>query len=199
MSERLTEEALAYFDECVSISTFDGSDFSASEDPQSFIVEASMPKCESANLPRNAPFLYTYSPNICLNRNQVFSDQGQSMYSQEKSYITPISSSRPYPIDEAGSNTEQISQSPSSFTPEAAAKSINLQQDIRNCIKKFEKENQEDGVKPNTKRSQYYDPDESTQGLLFDRVFFKNRIKSGTLLLCAGGRSISFSPFASII
>lgn len=33
MSKRLTEEALAYFDECVSLSTFDSSDFSASEDP----------------------------------------------------------------------------------------------------------------------------------------------------------------------
>lgn len=33
MTKRLTEEALAYFDECVSISTFDSSDFSAPENP----------------------------------------------------------------------------------------------------------------------------------------------------------------------
>lgn len=33
MSKRLTEEALTYFDECVSISTFDSSDFSAPEYP----------------------------------------------------------------------------------------------------------------------------------------------------------------------
>lgn len=32
MSKRLTEEAMAYFDECVSLSTFDSSDFSAPED-----------------------------------------------------------------------------------------------------------------------------------------------------------------------
>jgi hypothetical protein len=33
ISKRLTEEAMAYFDECVSIPTFDSSDFSAPEDP----------------------------------------------------------------------------------------------------------------------------------------------------------------------
>ncbi|KAI3926860.1 hypothetical protein MKX01_032775 [Papaver californicum] len=32
MSKRLTEEAMNYFDECVSISTFDSSDFSSPED-----------------------------------------------------------------------------------------------------------------------------------------------------------------------
>ncbi|KAG1338253.1 hypothetical protein COCNU_04G005590 [Cocos nucifera] len=34
MSRRLAEEAMNYFDECVSISTFDSSDFSSIEDPQ---------------------------------------------------------------------------------------------------------------------------------------------------------------------
>ena len=33
MSKRLTDEAMAYFDECVSLSTFDSSDFSSPEDP----------------------------------------------------------------------------------------------------------------------------------------------------------------------
>ncbi|GJR56263.1 hypothetical protein Tco_1406784 [Tanacetum coccineum] len=33
MSKRLTDEAMSYFDECVSISAFDSSDFSAAEDP----------------------------------------------------------------------------------------------------------------------------------------------------------------------
>ncbi|KAF6144353.1 hypothetical protein GIB67_024580 [Kingdonia uniflora] len=35
MSKRLTEEAMNYFDECVSISTFDSLDFSSTEDPPS--------------------------------------------------------------------------------------------------------------------------------------------------------------------
>jgi hypothetical protein len=33
MSKRLEEEAMTYFDECVSLSTFDSSDFSSPEDP----------------------------------------------------------------------------------------------------------------------------------------------------------------------
>ncbi|XP_040991634.1 uncharacterized protein LOC121238713 isoform X2 [Juglans microcarpa x Juglans regia] len=33
MSKRLEEEAMAYFDECISLSTFDSSDFSSPEDP----------------------------------------------------------------------------------------------------------------------------------------------------------------------
>lgn len=32
MSRRLAEEAMTYFDECVSLSAFDGSDFSSQED-----------------------------------------------------------------------------------------------------------------------------------------------------------------------
>ena len=33
ISKRLMEEAMAYFDECVSLSTFDSYDFSSPEDP----------------------------------------------------------------------------------------------------------------------------------------------------------------------
>ncbi|EPS66820.1 hypothetical protein M569_07958, partial [Genlisea aurea] len=33
LSEQLSEEAMAYFDECISLSTLNSSDFSASEDP----------------------------------------------------------------------------------------------------------------------------------------------------------------------
>lgn len=40
MTKRLTEEALTYFDECVSISTFDSSDFSAPEYPSHSSVGA---------------------------------------------------------------------------------------------------------------------------------------------------------------
>ena len=40
MSKRLEEEAMAYFDECVSISTFDDSDFSSLEDPSSHTTKA---------------------------------------------------------------------------------------------------------------------------------------------------------------
>lgn len=38
MSRHLAEEAMNYFDECVSISTIDSSDFSSLEDPQASSV-----------------------------------------------------------------------------------------------------------------------------------------------------------------
>lgn len=38
MSKRLAEDAKAYFDECVSLSTFDSSDFSSQEDPSLNLV-----------------------------------------------------------------------------------------------------------------------------------------------------------------
>lgn len=43
MSKRLAEDAKAYFDECVSLSTFDSSDFSSQEDPPLSMVGPSTP------------------------------------------------------------------------------------------------------------------------------------------------------------
>lgn len=75
-----------------------------------------------------------------------------------------------------------------------------LQQDIRNYVKMFEK----NGGNQQVMRSNYYDIYDYNlrnpgQSLLFDRVFYKNRLESGSLLLCGGGTSLSVSPFASII
>jgi hypothetical protein len=44
-----------------------------------------------------------------------------------------------------------------------------------------------------------YNLQASAQSLLFDSVILKNRIESGSLLVCGGGITISFSPFASFI
>lgn len=77
-----------------------------------------------------------------------------------------------------------------------------LQQDIRNYVKMYEK----NGGNQQLMRSNYYyyDIDDYNlrnpgQSLLFDRVFYKNRLESGSLLLCGGGTSLSVTPFASII
>lgn len=71
MSKRLNEEAMAYFDECVSLSTFDSSDFSSPEDPPLDTV-ASTPAIGSAALPRASSVMSaTYSPNSCLDDDQV--------------------------------------------------------------------------------------------------------------------------------
>ena len=44
-----------------------------------------------------------------------------------------------------------------------------------------------------------YDLQEYAEGLLFDRVSYKNRIESGSLHLCTAGIGFSFSPFASVL
>lgn len=49
MSKRLTEEAMAYFDECVSLSTFDSSDFSSQEDPPIKLVGGAAPVGDRAS------------------------------------------------------------------------------------------------------------------------------------------------------
>ena len=44
-----------------------------------------------------------------------------------------------------------------------------------------------------------YDLQEHAEGLLFDRVSYKNRIESGSLHLSTAGIGFSFSPFASVL
>lgn len=57
MTQRLTEDAMAYFDhfdECVSISTFDSSDFSAPEDPPHSSNGATFPVSRSLFEPQGS-------------------------------------------------------------------------------------------------------------------------------------------------
>lgn len=52
MSKRLTDDALAYFDECVSLSTFDGSDFSSLEETPPIHQVSSTTQVEDGTTPR---------------------------------------------------------------------------------------------------------------------------------------------------
>lgn len=203
MSKRLTEEAMAYFDECVSISTFDSSDFSSPEDPPLNLVGATTSVGDSGSLPQGSPNVSTsYCHSSCLNPKQESSTRGQSSITHEDSCLTMKSSSNEAAINEDGLNGAigkhgqkfqfSISRKPSGIS--------GFQQDIRNYVKKFEK----DGGNQLRMRSNYYDIDDynlknPAQNLLFDRVFYKNRIESGSLLLCGGGTAVSASPFASVI
>lgn len=77
MSKRLTEEAMSYFDECVSISTFDSSDFSAPEDPppRSSSAQATTTAIgRTAALPQEeSPCISaSYGPNSRLINEQVY-------------------------------------------------------------------------------------------------------------------------------
>lgn len=52
MSKRLTDDALAYFDECVSLSTFDGSDFSSLEETPPIHQVSSTTQVEDGTTPQ---------------------------------------------------------------------------------------------------------------------------------------------------
>lgn len=71
MSKRLTEEAMAYFDECVSLSTFDSSDFSAPEDPPYSSVGATGPVDASSLVKGSPSTLFCYDQGSRLDQQQV--------------------------------------------------------------------------------------------------------------------------------
>ncbi|CAK9157273.1 unnamed protein product [Ilex paraguariensis] len=206
MSKRLTDEAMAYFDECVSISTFDSSDFSAPEDPPPASVGATVTVGGIASLPRGSPSISTSScSKSCLNRKQESGVHGQLMDGREDSGLTASSSSNDPLMDPASqrsTNTERIRKQFSFGC--RSNEVIGLQQDIRSYITHFGKDIDKDGINSESTRSNYYDADEynfqgHAEGLLFDRVFLHSRMESGSLHLCGGGFAISFSPFASFI
>lgn len=72
MSKRLTEEAMSYFDECVSISTFDSSDFSAAEDASVNSFRDARLVGSSSSLPEVSPYILpSDGPSNCVNHKKV--------------------------------------------------------------------------------------------------------------------------------
>ena len=102
------------------------------------------------------------------------------------------------PVSQDSANSKRSQNFQFTFAGKTA-ETFELQHDIKKYIRTFEKH---DVVSENN-RSNCYNMDEynlqtSAQSLLFDKVILKNRIESGSLLVC-GGITVSFSPFASII
>ncbi|KAL5735242.1 hypothetical protein ACOSP7_033103 [Xanthoceras sorbifolium] len=199
MSKRLTEEAMAYFDECVSLSTFDGSDFSSQEDPLLNSLGVATPAVASVCLPHaSSSVSASYCPDNCLNDKQ----DCWFRCSQDALELTASSSSKEHTQDQVGLfSTDKVWGQRFSFEP---SETFDFQQDIMKYVKNFEKDTDKVNIDPKIITSTNYDLDDynlqtSSQSLLFDRVFLKNRLESGSLLLCSGGIAISSSPFASII
>ncbi|XVE68505.1 hypothetical protein DITRI_Ditri09bG0073300 [Diplodiscus trichospermus] len=72
ISKCLTEDALAYFDECVSLSTFDGSEFSSLEDPPLKLVGVGTVDGDGISLPHdNSSIPATNFPSNYLHNKQV--------------------------------------------------------------------------------------------------------------------------------
>ncbi|GJX72850.1 hypothetical protein Tco_0311445 [Tanacetum coccineum] len=136
MSKRLTDEAMSYFDECVSISAFDSSDFSAAEDP-SMIHD---------NLGSSSV--------VASSCNELVMDR----------------------VVEITNSTESERKTHFSFGHKPT-EGIELQHDIKNYIKTFEKDKGLDDIASERSRATNYNADaygllDVNESLLFEKVFF---------------------------
>ncbi|XP_020965397.1 uncharacterized protein LOC107613540 isoform X3 [Arachis ipaensis] len=172
MSKRLAEDAKAYFDECVSLSTFDSSDFSSQDDPPVTSVGPHIP-----------------------------SDSYECLLQESASHRQLISRnydvSQPCTVIDTAGSPESGCKSHFSFSQKSPETS-GFADDIQQYIKMFEK----NVLKSPNMRSGYHDIREysyqsPTESLLVDRVILKNRIEAGGLLLCSGG-SILWSKYCGI-
>ncbi|XP_077248858.1 uncharacterized protein LOC143888352 [Tasmannia lanceolata] len=197
MSKRLTEEAMNYFDECVSISTFDSSDFSSPEDPPLSSGAAAPPVGGSRFYPSGGSSASTaYSSDGHLIHNKESHNQAQSSLSYEFSDFT-ASDSTSKDTDQMQANDNQVNLAspsagqngnvPFSFALELAE--MDGIHNIRNYINNFKKELRKGGVESWKVRSSYnaddYDLSLSADSLLSEKVILRNRIEYGGLLLCS--------------
>jgi hypothetical protein len=124
------------------------------------------------------------------------------MNGHDASGLTASSSSKERNVDPFSPNSA-IAEKGRNFKFSFAAKTTKAfdpQHDISKYIRNFEKHD----IDSEIARSNCYNMDEynlqaSAESLLFDSVILRNRIESGSLLLCGGSFTISCSPFASII
>ncbi|KAL5994956.1 hypothetical protein ACLOJK_025013 [Asimina triloba] len=180
VSERLAEEAMNYFDECVSLSTFDSSDFSAPEDP-SFGSVTATPMSGNRILSRGSSGAsITHSKEV----------DSQSRFSISTGSIDPSASSSTETAEQADANGISANHARSyegygggiQFST-LAAEADGLH-DIQSFIKKFEKNFQKGQITRSSYNADDYKENVSAEKLLFDLVIFQNRIKYGGLLIC---------------
>ncbi|KAK1293806.1 hypothetical protein QJS10_CPA16g01272 [Acorus calamus] len=194
ISRHLTEEAMNYFDECVSLSTFDSSDFSASEDP---------PFCPAAGFPPvDGRHIFLSSTNRLhgdlIDLNKDLDNQSQYSLSHESYDASASTNSSTIKttnqMNEIGGHAKLMNldmldneniQSSRTREPLQAGEL----HDIRNYIKKFEKEQmKEDNSMVPDIMSRYnvddYNSSMLAEGVLFEKVIMRNRIESGGLLVC---------------
>ncbi|KAJ6908994.1 hypothetical protein NC652_020074 [Populus alba x Populus x berolinensis] len=199
VSKRLTDEAMAYFDECVSLSTFDSSDFSSPEDPPINLVGVG--DCASFSQENSNTAANCYPNSFATSKQELV-----GTHSHGASVLSTTGSSQEPALEEVTLNSSETPDSRRlqfSFA-QKPNDSIELQQDIRKYVKSFEKDTEKTAINSKILRSNHFDLDEynlqaSRQNFLFDTVFLNNRIQSGSVLLCDGGMGVSFSPFAAVI
>lgn len=201
VSKRLTDEAMAYFDECVSLSTFDSSDFSSPEDPPINLVGVGVGDCASFSQENSNTAANCYPNSFATSKQELV-----GTHSHGASVLSTTGSSQEPALEEVTLNSSETPDSRRlqfSFA-QKPNDSIELQQDIRKYVKSFEKDTEKTAINSKILRSNHFDLDEynlqaSRQNFLLDTVFLNNRIQSGSVLLCDGGMGVSFSPFAAVI
>ncbi|XP_021687327.2 uncharacterized protein LOC110669820 isoform X2 [Hevea brasiliensis] len=184
MSKRLTEEAMAYFDECVSLSTFDSSDFSSQEDPPISLVGISTP---AGYLTSVSQANNSIAANHCVDNCPNDKQEWGTSTSRSKD-CTPHESSEV----RRGSQRFQFSIARNQNV------TFEFQNDIGKYVKNFQRQNERVDINSQILRSNQSDLEEynllaSSQSLLFDALFFRNKIESGCMLLCGGGMTCCFA------
>lgn len=113
--------------------------------------------------------------------------------------VSPVVSA----IDSGDKNADSGRKSQFSLAREPTV-TTGLQQEIKSYIKNYVVDLDKDDASSkitifNSFNIEDYDLQGHAEGLLFDRVSYKNRIESGSLHLCTAGIGFSFSPFASVL
>ncbi|KAK9735061.1 hypothetical protein RND81_04G180900 [Saponaria officinalis] len=182
MSKRLEEEAMAYFDECVSISTFDDSDFSSLEDPPSHKAKFG----ETADI-SGGPNRQNIAWSL---ESQDVIRQSPHIHSNEASNLSTSGISNDTGRRPRFSFTSKLSDTPSH------------EQGIRNHVKSFSKDKDQQTNKSSLlsavpRKSEIYDTEMPVEKYLLDKMTFRSRIESGGMLLCGGGSGFCRAPFSS--
>ncbi|BBG96773.1 hypothetical protein Prudu_005683 [Prunus dulcis] len=182
MSKRLTEEAMSYFDECVSLSTFDSSDFSSPEDPPLNLVGFTTPVGKSMSLLQaSSTAAVTNNSNSCHNDKQGLIIENQYTNDRHASGLMASSGPREPQISPNSANMPQDWKFSFAHKP---TETLELQPDIMKYARHFEKGIEKDDTELQIVRSNYYDLGEynlqaAAQSYMFDRVLYRNRIESG--------------------
>ncbi|XP_050208699.1 uncharacterized protein LOC126659453 [Mercurialis annua] len=168
MSKTLTKDAMAYFDECVSLSTFDSSDFSSPEDPPISLVGNSATVGDCPSLPRaSTSVAVDPCPNSCT------------------SYSLAWGRNKEPSADAISVETEWDGRSQFAF---ARNHIHNDTFELRDKIGKYVKDFERKMEKSSTLKIDVdeYNLQASAQSLLFETLFFKKKIECGAMLLCGG-------------
>lgn len=194
MSTRLAEEAMNYFDECVSISTFDSSDFSSAEDPQPTLAIPSMGN-GTLSCNEGSTFSMSHIPNSQSNEHEDSDNQTQSSRSIVGSNLTISSCSGIKAASLFHENCDHddlvdfgtLQRGNSHYSLSDEPTETGGIHGFRHYIKQFEKDSTEGRKHVKVKSS--YDTDDhdfvsSAESLLLERVILKNRIEYGGLLVC---------------